>query len=239
VVFCFPSCQKLLNQERALSAPCSPAGARAGRRNATDRLDPPLGRSPSLFVITDSSDRQALMLFRCLGGSCTGGADRCKAKQSRREEGADVCVLTSNVVRFSDLVQSNNNNLGNHDGALFSSISRKRSNRRCGRTTLNLIINTSRSPAGMTESDLTGATVGVQRCGTSMSAVHQPVLTLVGTAHASSPRKGGRPSEAGLDARQSELAFVVARMWGTSCLSPGCPVTWLPRSLSTRNTSSL
>jgi CO dehydrogenase/acetyl-CoA synthase alpha subunit len=50
-----------------------------------------------------------------------------------------------------------------------------------------------------------------------MSAVHQPVLTLVGTAHASSPRKGGRPSEAGLDARQSELAFVVARMWGTSC----------------------
>jgi len=43
-----------------------------------------------LFAITDSSHRQALMLFRWLGGSCTGGADRCKAKQGRREEGADV-----------------------------------------------------------------------------------------------------------------------------------------------------
>ena len=74
---------------------------------------------------------------------------------------------------------------------------------------------------------LSRATVGVQRSGTSMSAVHQPVLTLVGTAHGSSPRNGGRPSKAGLDARQSELAFVVARMWGTSCLSPGCAVTWL------------
>jgi hypothetical protein len=69
---------------------------------------------------------------------------------------------------------------------------------------------------------LSRATVGVQRSGTSMSAVHQPVLTLVGTAHGSSPRNGGRPSKAGLDARQSELAFVVARMWATSCLSPGC-----------------
>jgi hypothetical protein len=91
-----------------------------------------------------------------LGGSCTSEADRCKAKQSRREEGADVWVLTSNLVRFSDLVQSNKNNFGNHGGALFSSISRKKSNRRCGRTMLNLIINTSRSPAGMTETDLAG-----------------------------------------------------------------------------------
>jgi hypothetical protein len=77
---------------------------------------------------------------------------------------------------------------------------------------------------------LSRATVGVQRSGTSMSAVHQPVLTLVGTAHGSSPRNGGRPSKAGLDARQSELAFVVARMWGTSCLSPGC-ASVLPFSL--------
>jgi hypothetical protein len=36
-----------------------------------------------------------------------------------------VWVLTSNVVRFSDLVQSKKNNFGNHGGALFSSISRK------------------------------------------------------------------------------------------------------------------
>jgi hypothetical protein len=69
---------------------------------------------------------------------------------------------------------------------------------------------------------LSRATVGVQRSGTSMPAVHQRVLKLVGPAHGSSPRKGGRPSKAGLDARQSELAFVVARMWGTSCVSPGC-----------------
>ena len=64
-----------------------------------------------------------------------------------------------------------------------------------------------------------------------MSAVHQPVLTLVGTAHGSSPRNGGRPSKAGLDARQSELAFVVARMWGTSCLSPGCGLVLWQRNL--------
>jgi hypothetical protein len=34
---------------------------------------------------------------------------------------------------------------------------------------------------------LSRATVGVERCGTSMSAVHQPVLTLVRTAHGNSP----------------------------------------------------
>jgi hypothetical protein len=156
VVFCFASCQKLPNQERALSAPCSPAGARAGRRNATDRLDPPLGRSPSLFAITDSSDRQALMLFRCLGGSCTGEADRCKAKQSRREEGADVWVLTSNVVRFSDLVQSKKSNVGNHGGALFSSISRKKVTADvAGRRSISSSIRRDRR-AGITETDLAG-----------------------------------------------------------------------------------
>src|SRR5580704_10171605 len=38
---------------------------------------------------------------------------------------------------------------------------------------------------------LSRATVGFQRSGTSMSAVHQPVLTLAGTAHGSSPRTEG------------------------------------------------
>jgi hypothetical protein len=57
-------------------------------------------------TITDLSHRQALMRFRWLGGSCTGGANRCKAKQSRREEGADVWIRTSKVVRFWSRVQS-------------------------------------------------------------------------------------------------------------------------------------
>jgi len=59
------------------------------------------------------------MLFRWLGGSCTGGADRCKAKQGRREEGADVWILTSTVVRFLGLVQSKKTYFGNHGGALL------------------------------------------------------------------------------------------------------------------------
>src|ERR1700691_3498305 len=56
------------------------------------------------------------MLFRWLGGSCTGGANRCKAKQGRREEGADVWILTSNLVRFLGRVQSKKNNFGSHSG---------------------------------------------------------------------------------------------------------------------------
>jgi hypothetical protein len=99
----FPKLSKLLNQEDALSAPCSPQAPARGAPRPAPRLAGAGGTGGMLriglirhfdvtllFAITDSSHRQALMLFRWLGGSCTGGADRCKAKQGRREEGADV-----------------------------------------------------------------------------------------------------------------------------------------------------
>ena len=38
----FPKLSKLLNQEDALSAPCSPRAPRAGRRKSADRFDPSL-----------------------------------------------------------------------------------------------------------------------------------------------------------------------------------------------------
>ena len=105
VVCCFPKLSKLLNQENALSAPWSPQAPSRGagmlRTGVIRRFEVTL-----LFAITDSSHRQALMLFRWLGGSGTGGADRCKAKQGRREEGADLWILTSTVVRFLRRVQS-------------------------------------------------------------------------------------------------------------------------------------
>jgi hypothetical protein len=87
--------------ERTLAS----AGARAARRNLRTGLIRRF-EVTLLFAITDSSHRQALMLFRWLGGSCTGGANRCKAKQGRREEGADVWIVTSKVVRFLGRVQS-------------------------------------------------------------------------------------------------------------------------------------
>jgi hypothetical protein len=40
------------------------------------------------------------------GGTCTGGAHRCKAKQGRREDRADVWILDSKIVRFLSRVQS-------------------------------------------------------------------------------------------------------------------------------------
>jgi hypothetical protein len=44
--------------------------------------------------------------FPVVGGRCTGKARRCKAKQGRREDGADVWILNSTVVRFLGRVQS-------------------------------------------------------------------------------------------------------------------------------------
>jgi hypothetical protein len=38
--------------------------------------------------------------FPVVGGRCTGRARRCKAKQGRREDGADVWIPTYTVVRF-------------------------------------------------------------------------------------------------------------------------------------------
>ena len=39
-----------------------------------------------------------------VGGSCTGGAHRCKVKQGCREDRADVWILASKVVRFGGRV---------------------------------------------------------------------------------------------------------------------------------------
>jgi hypothetical protein len=38
--------------------------------------------------------------FPVVGGRCTGRARRCKAKQGRREDGADVWIPSYTVVRF-------------------------------------------------------------------------------------------------------------------------------------------
>jgi hypothetical protein len=53
-------------------------------------------------LITPASADELLVV----GGSCTGGAHRCKAKQGRREDRADVWILASKVVRFLGCVQS-------------------------------------------------------------------------------------------------------------------------------------
>src|ERR1700722_17615721 len=73
---------------------------------------------------------------------------------------------------------------------------------------------------------LSRATVGVQGCGTSMSAVHQAVLTLVGTAHGRLTTKGrARPSRAGLDGRRerrlSLLSLRAKRKWPSSMMGGG------------------
>jgi hypothetical protein len=56
---------KLINQEDALSAPCSPRAPSRGARNAADRLDPSLLMS-HYGLLPNSSRRQALMSCRWL-----------------------------------------------------------------------------------------------------------------------------------------------------------------------------
>jgi hypothetical protein len=41
-----------------------------------------------------------------VGGRCTGGARRCKAKQGCREDRSDVWILASKLVRFLGRVQT-------------------------------------------------------------------------------------------------------------------------------------
>ena len=43
--------------------------------------------------------------FPVVGGRCTGRGRRCKARQGCREDGADMWILTSTVVRFWGGVQ--------------------------------------------------------------------------------------------------------------------------------------
>jgi hypothetical protein len=62
---------------------CSPQAGHAGRGNAADRRDPSLLMSHyslrSRVITPTSADA-----FPVVGGRCTGGARRCKAKQGRR-----------------------------------------------------------------------------------------------------------------------------------------------------------
>jgi hypothetical protein len=61
----FPELSRLLNQEDALSAPCSPRAPSRGARNAADRLDPSLLMS-HYGLLPNSSRRRALMSCRWL-----------------------------------------------------------------------------------------------------------------------------------------------------------------------------
>jgi hypothetical protein len=131
----FPKLSKLLNREDALSAPCSPPAPARGAGNAADRLDPSL-RCHLLFAVTDSSHRQALMLSRWLGGGCTGGADRCKAKQGRREEGADVWGSYFHSSTAFGPCPEQEKIFGNYGAALFVTIAQE-SDCRCGRFILS------------------------------------------------------------------------------------------------------
>jgi hypothetical protein len=77
-VVVFSKLSKLLNQEDALSA--------------TPLLRKGVPVTVTLpFAITESSRRQALMIFPVVGGRCTGRARRCKAKQGRRGKTALRC----------------------------------------------------------------------------------------------------------------------------------------------------
>jgi hypothetical protein len=116
----FSKLSRVLNQEDALGAPClgcdfcSPQGILAGHSNIADK------RNASLDVtfvlgITESSRRHALMLSR----QCTGNALRCRAKQGRREDDADVWILTFIVVRFLGRFREWKKFFGNHGGALL------------------------------------------------------------------------------------------------------------------------
>ena len=71
-----------------------------------------------------------------VGGSCTGGAHRCKAKQGRREDRADVWIPASKVVRFWSCVHSEKKIILVSMACSVSSSSRKGSDRRCGRSVL-------------------------------------------------------------------------------------------------------
>src|SRR6266851_4135354 len=76
----FPKLSKLLNQEDALSAPCSPRAPSRGARNAADRLDPSLLMS-HYGLLPNSSRRRALMSCRWL--AALARAERTDARPSR------------------------------------------------------------------------------------------------------------------------------------------------------------
>ena len=107
----FPKLSKLLNQEDALSAPClrcdfySPQALSRGGAMLRTRL---IRRFCGHITVCDhrlialtSAD-----VFPVVGGKRTGRARRCKAKQRRRQDGADVWILAPTVVRFLSGVQN-------------------------------------------------------------------------------------------------------------------------------------
>jgi hypothetical protein len=100
----FSKLSKVLNQEDALGAPCLGCdfcSPQAPSRGVGMLRTGVIRRFGVTFTveITRSSRRHALMLS---GGwrQCTGKMLRRKAKQGRREDGADVWILNSIVVRF-------------------------------------------------------------------------------------------------------------------------------------------
>ena len=116
---------KVLNQEDALGAPClgcdfcSPqAPSRGAGMLRTGR------RGPSLWCHIYCWDHRVITptcadAFPVVGGSARVGALRCRAKQGRREDGADVWILTSIIVRFFGRFRERKEFFGNHGGALL------------------------------------------------------------------------------------------------------------------------
>jgi hypothetical protein len=121
----FSKLSKVLNQEDALGAPClgcdfcSPqAPSRGAGMLRTGRRD------PSLWCHIYCWDHRVITptcadAFPVVGGSARVGALRCRAKQGRREDGADVWILTSIIVRFFGRFRERKEFFGNHGGALL------------------------------------------------------------------------------------------------------------------------
>jgi hypothetical protein len=85
----FRKLSKLLNQEGALSAPCSPqAPSRAPGMLRTGLIRH--FRCHITVCYTQLITPTSVDELPVAGGTCTGGAHRCKAKQGRREDRADV-----------------------------------------------------------------------------------------------------------------------------------------------------
>jgi hypothetical protein len=95
----FSKLSKLLNQEDALSVPCS-WGDSAPRRRALAGVRCHINVCYTQVIMPASADA-----FPVVGGRCTGRAHRCKARQGRRGKTAPTFELTFTVVRFLDGVE--------------------------------------------------------------------------------------------------------------------------------------
>src|SRR6202044_2281307 len=89
---------------------CSPAACSALRKNVRTKRTM---RTKSPRHPFAHQDDQAVHLIVLPGGwrQCTGKTLRCRAKQDRREDGADVWILTSIVVRFLGGFENGRNSL--------------------------------------------------------------------------------------------------------------------------------